>query len=184
MITVPSPVRWEQMGYCFPPPQLSLCLTLAAEVFAALVVIALNAKYYLMMKGGGGYTKLSERTKALQMMLFRAQLFQLTFFLAFQIMPVVTIIVFQGLWYIGRGEIVPIDNNDYTMIAIGFTCFHSFFDYFSILYFIRPYREFTSGWVRAAVQRLWPQKKCPIYKVEPSRRSNTVVIETKDNQTI
>lgn len=131
-----------------PYAMVFLVFTLMADVFVGTMVLALNVKYYRMMRRGGA-NKLSQRTKVLQKMLFRAQLFQLCFFTVFQCLPVLVAILYQGTWLVGLAT--HIANNDIMMTALAFTSFHSFFDYFSILYFIRPYREFTLKLLRGAM---------------------------------
>jgi len=147
---------------------LGLVLTCLSCLFAGVVMSGLNVKYFRMITCGGGYSKLSERTKTLQWMLYRAQTFQLVFFFAFQILPVLVVVALQLVWYVGID--IPISSYEYNSFALAFTSFHSFTDYFSILYFIRPYREFTKVWLLYGL-RLARKNSIRACRVEISKAS-------------
>ncbi len=125
----------------------SLPLTLVSAAFAGVLVLTLNVQYYRMIHSTGSiHAGLSERTPLAQLMLYRAQSFQLIAFLTFQILPGFLLMAQQLLWLV---SVQFTHGNDHEVFMLAFTSFHSFFDYFSILYFIRPYRDFTLQWVRA-----------------------------------
>lgn len=129
-------------------------LTVVGCLCCATTVVVLNVKHYRMLKrhshdeGGGKGGKASTRTRQLQWMLYKAQTVQLLTYFAFQVLPLAMVYPLCTF-----GELIPglgggISYADYTMFALGLTSFHSFADYFAILFFIRPYREYTADWLR------------------------------------
>jgi len=109
-------------------------------------------------------------------MLYRAQTVQLIIYATFQILPVFIVLCFQLIWYLGVGT--AIRSELYAVIGLAFTSTHSFFDYFSILYFIRPYRQFTAHWLRWLYEGVF---KCRRY-VGVDRRISLVGIQTTSRQ--
>ncbi|KAI1713717.1 serpentine type 7TM GPCR chemoreceptor srh domain-containing protein [Ditylenchus destructor] len=162
---------------------IGAAMTLIGDLTSGIIVLSLNIKYYWMIKHGRGYSNLSERTKTLQWMLYKAQTVQLVFYLAFQIFPVV-IVLFGDLAWVFHIQLFSLINGK--MVILAFTSFHSFFDYFSILYFIRPYREFTFGWMRRIFRYFWHKdgRKESVFKVHTTQRVSSIVIESKDVRTL
>jgi Serpentine type 7TM GPCR chemoreceptor Srh len=116
-------------------------LIVIASAASGGVALVLDVKYYFFVKHGHFSSKLSERTRQLQMMLYRAQTIQLAFYFVFQIGPALAA-MFLGMHIVEAVLKCPylVPNDELIAWGLAFTSFHSFFDYFAILYFIRPYR--------------------------------------------
>lgn len=113
-----------------------------ATIISAVVVVTLTVKFHRIVTHSDLTSKLSERTRHLQLMLYRAQIIQLVFYFIFQIGPaVVELVIGFHVIKVVLGMSTDLLHNDEAYAgALAFTSFHSFCDYFAILYFIRPYR--------------------------------------------
>jgi len=119
-------------------PIFAICVVLTCVVFGG-IVLTLTVQYYRLVIHGHLTGKLSIRTRQLQLMLYRAQTIQLAFYFVFQIGPGVAVLLI-GMHVLPMDDIIHFRNDNLFSLGMAFTSFHSFFDYFAILYFIRPYR--------------------------------------------